>query len=419
MHLKTRFAYVCLLFLFIFSKFPLKTAADSAIAATDSNPVASDSSGIAGDSNQETVIVYFYISPCSSCDKVAEFLNTLDSDFMIKTEGTETPSALSIKKINIGDSENFELATEYFLTYRVPASEQAAPIVFIGDAYLSGEEKIILQLSGMIEAGYGLDTVLPENITMPERASQTKETDYLSNYQAAGVFLTGLINGFNPCSLSILLFFLSMITARAESVLKLGFSFIAGKFIAYIALGTLFYGIFGSMGGEWFDSVNFVVKILLLIVAGVLVVMYIRDFFAVKNEKYEKEKMQLPSGLRKFNHQLIKKFAGIHNMRLLIPISFGLGAFIAVGEFLCTGQIYLATIIYMLRNSETINMRAAVYFLIYGVAFVSPLIVITLLIHKGKEVFDISEIVRGKLHIIKLLNAIIFLAFALIVLFFF
>jgi cytochrome c biogenesis protein CcdA len=109
----------------------------------------------------------------------------------------------------------------------------------------------------------------------------------------------------------------------------------------------------------------------------------------------------------------------VENNKLLIPLCFALGVFISVGEFLCTGQIYLATIIFVFKNSEAFNLEAVSYFLIYGIAFVIPLIAITLLIHRGKEVFDVSEIVRDKLHIIKLVNALIFLIFAIIVLFYF
>jgi len=147
--------------------------------------------------------------------------------------------------------------------------------------------------------------------------------------------------------------------------------------------------------------------------------MFTRDYFAAKNEAYDKVKMQLPIWLRRFNHGMIKRMSGVENNKLLIPLCFLLGVFISIGEFLCTGQMYLATIIYVLKNSETFSIEAIVYFLIYGAAFILPLAVITLLIHRGKEVFDISEIVRGKLHIIKLVNAFIFLVFALIVLFFF
>ena len=381
-------------------------------------PVAIAADGEVDTADDKSVIIYFYVSPCSSCESVSEYLDTLDDTYTVDGKGREQLSELSIVKINYSDHDNFTLCAKYFLAYRVPANKQAAPIVLIGDAYLQGEDDIRNELQGMITAGYGLTTKMPEEI-LQQSGKPEPTQDYLSDYQAAGVFVTGLINGFNPCSLAILLFFLSMLVAKKENVLKLGFSFIAGKFITYISLGTLLYGIFSKVGGDWYNSAALVIKIILLAIAIFLVIMFIRDYFVAKNEAYDKVKMQLPTRLRRFNHGIIKKISKVENNSLLMPICFGLGVFISVGEFLCTGQMYLATIIFVLRNSETISVNAITYFLIYGIAFIIPLVGITLLIHKGKEVFDISEMVRGKLHIIKLVNAFIFLLFALIVLFFF
>ena len=398
----SRYYIIIFIYLFLsilFTRSPCTLAADDAADTT-------------------SVIIYFYVSPCSSCDAVSKYLDTLDNQYTLSLEGREISSELSIVKINYSDHDNFTLSAKYFLAYRVPPNAQAAPIILIGESYLQGEEDIQNQLEGMITAGYGLSTKMPEEI-LQQQGKPVPTQDYLSGYKAPGVFLTGLINGFNPCSLAILLFFLSMLVARKESILKLGFSFIAGKFITYIALGTLLYGLFSKVGGQWYDNASLVIKIILLAVALFLVIMFVRDFFAAKNEAYDKVKMQLPTGFRRFNHGMIKRMSKIKNNKLLIPLCFGLGVFISIGEFLCTGQMYLATIIFVFKNSEAFNIEAITYFLIYGVAFIIPLVIITLVIHRGKEVFDISEIVRGKLHIIKLVNAFIFLVFALIVLFFF
>ena len=96
-----------------------------------------------------------------------------------------------------------------------------------------------------------------------------------------------------------------------------------------------------------------------------------------------------------------------------MPLSFGLGAIISVGEFLCTGQIYLATIT-VLQSGQALDFRAMIYFLIYGAAFVLPLILITVFIHKGREIFDLTEWMRERI-LIKLINAVVFILFGIII----
>ena len=356
----------------------------------------------------QSTIMYFYVTPCAACEAVNNFFETLDKEYTIDIHGIEKPSELKIKKYNVSESQNLELIREYFSIYEVPESKQEVPIVFIGDLYLQGDKEIQIELQDKIEAGNGMNTLIIGD------AGQI--TDAIIGYKALGVFFTGFINGFNPCSLSMLLLFLSMLIISNKNVLKLGTAFIAGKFVTYFALGTLLYNLFSKISGDWFYKVQDVMKIVLLIILAFLIFMNIRDYFAVKNEEYGKIKMQLPVALRRFNHKWIKKISELKNTKFLFIVSFGLGMLISLGEFLCTGQIYLATIVYVLQTSTVFDLNAAMYFLLYGIALIIPLVLLTFIIHKGKEVLDISEIIRGKLHIIKLVNAIVFLLFAIIVL---
>lgn len=75
----------------------------------------------------------------------------------------------------------------------------------------------------------------------------------------------------------------------------------------------------------------------------------------------------------------------------------------------------MATIVSVLQRSQTLNMHAVIYFLIYGLAFVLPLILITIIIHKGRGIFDVSEWIREKMPMIKLINAIAFILFGVVI----
>ncbi|HCW04199.1 MAG TPA: hypothetical protein DGK91_06520 [Clostridium sp.] len=54
------------------------------------------------------------------------------------------------------------------------------------------------------------------------------------------------------------------------------------------------------------------------------------------------------------------------------------------------------------------------YLTIYNVALILPIILITLIIAKGKEAIDVSDKVRRKLPIIKLANIVLLLVYVFI-----
>ncbi len=123
----------------------------------------------------------------------------------------------------------------------------------------------------------------------------------------------------------------------------------------------------------------------------ILIILNLQDYFSVKTEKYNKFKVQLPTALRRFNHNIIKKLTNITDSKLMLLISLVLGVLISFGEFLCTGQIYLATIITILQTNSQLNIQALIYFIIYDFALITPLLLVAYIIHKSIEMFNDSE----------------------------
>lgn len=355
-----------------------------------------------------TQMVFFYVNGCEECNEVKAFMDEMTPKYEVTYEGKKIESQIEILKYDSGDPVNFELLHRFYEAYNVPEDRQFVPSIFIGDVHLLGEMEVERDLIKHIRSGKGLvEASLTEAVLVGDETEIT-----LSGQSIVGVLTTGLINGFNPCSISMILFLFSLLLTKKNNVLKLGLSFIAGKFITYLLLGTAFYSLLTKFN---FDIMNSIVKVLLIIIFGGLAVMNFLDFLAAKSEKYGNIRMQLPTGLRKFNHKLIKRLTDVKNEGWLLLICFGLGVLISAGEFLCTGQIYLATILYVLQNSTGLNMTSLVYFILYCLAFITPLIVFTVIVHRSKGFFSLSEAVRGKMHIIKLVNALLFLTFLILV----
>jgi cytochrome c biogenesis protein CcdA len=228
--------------------------------------------------------------------------------------------------------------------------------------------------------------------------------------------LAGLVNGLNPCSLSMLLFLISLLLAKENiNILKPGLFFIAGKFISYLIIGTVLFSVMSSNNMSTYEIiVKLFMGTFIIIVAG----LNIFDFFALKKEKYGDVKNQLPSGLRKWNHKVIEKF---NNKTGIMSMSIGaliLGLIVSAGEFLCTGQVYVATIVYMLKNEQALSLKAFSYLITYSLAFIIPILIIIFILHKTRNIMNISEKIRKNMPVIKLLTAFILIILGILVVFF-
>ena len=112
------------------------------------------------------------------------------------------------------------------------------------------------------------------------------------------------------------------------------------------------------------------------------------------------------------NHLLIEKTAG-RGEKILYVAVFLLGLCISVGEFLCTGQIYLATIVYLLDKAKGFSVELYTSLGTYVIAMAILPAVLTLLIHRGKRIILLSETLRSYMPVVKLVNSAFFLLIAI------
>ncbi|EMS70700.1 cytochrome c biogenesis CcdA family protein [Ruminiclostridium cellobioparum] len=353
-------------------------------------------------------VSYFYISACSSCHDTEEYLAGVSDrcSSVLKEKNIN----LLIYKYNTAEGENLNLLETYLKEYDVPEKEKDLPVVFFGETYISGEKAIKARFEKEL-----LD-LKPGALKVPGvvKSDSNEAFQHFSSFRALSTFAVGFANGLTPCSLSMLLFFISLLLARDINVIKLGLLYCAGKFVTYLLLGTLLFKTLGSINTGWLGSV---VKILMLAAVAIFICLNAMDFAAAKSERYDRIRLQLPARIRGLNHKWIKVAAKVDNPAALLWISLLLGILTSIGEFLCTGQIYLTTILYVLHSNTELNIRAFLYFIEYNLAFIAPLAIITLVVFKGRELLDVSEFIRKNMHYIKLVNIIVFLLLGLFLFF--
>ena len=343
-----------------------------------------------------SVAIYFSMPGCRDCEKAEQdILSKLPKT--VKIKGIDSP--VHVIKILASDEEGLALFREYCSSYLVAEDRQRTPLVFVGCEELQGLDEIAL-LSQKIEAGDGLETALL-------RADAGTQKDPLARYGWAGVLLTGLLNGFNPCAISMTLMLLSLLAAKRDWLLPAGLAFALGKFVGFLLLGTLLYSVLDTMR---LAEVQLAFKIIMAVFAAMLIVLNLNDYFAEVNENYRRVRLQLPVGLRRWNHALIKKTAALSSPAVLIPGGALLGLIVAGGEFLCTGQIYVAVILMAVQSSSGLTAQALGYLVLYSLAFVLPLVALVILVSKGRQLFSLSELFRKHTPLVKLISALVFTA---------
>ena len=361
--------------------------------------------------NSNTVsLCYFYVNTCETCREAQDSIDSYIGNLRENNPGYD----IRFFNYTIADTDGLELFKTYSGVYGVPLEKQLVPILFVGERFYSGEEEIengLIETTALLKQGF-----LPELlISVGSAAGENKIMENFNAMKALNVMFIGFINGLNPCSLSMLLFFLSLLLARQGiSVLKIGAAFLAGKFIAYILLGTLLYHFLTQIN---LSGYQLVMKIVLGLFILVMALLNIQDFFKARQEKYGEIKNQLPSKLRRWNHNIINKLSGIHNEAGLFAASFLLGGIISVGEFLCTGQVYLITIANVLQSESGAASKVLLWLVLYSLAFIIPSAIIIFIISRTRKLMILSEKLRNNLPALKLITAAILILTAVIALF--
>ncbi len=232
----------------------------------------------------------------------------------------------------------------------------------------------------------------------------------------------GLIDGVNPCAFTVIVFFMSFlffVGYSRKEIFIVGSSFIFAVFLTYLLIGLGILGTLRHLSG--FVLLTRIIYYLTASLAFILGILSLIDFWQYRKTKSSQNIiLKLPDFLknritRVINKNLDKRRRSIKDMFSLIVTSFSCGIIVSLLESACTGQMYLPTIVFMLKNSS-LKLRALVYLLLYNMMFIFPLIIIFLLAGFGVSSQTFSRLAGKNIGIIKLLTAILFFALAVLLL---
>jgi cytochrome c biogenesis protein CcdA len=282
------------------------------------------------------------------------------------------------------------------------------PVIFAGDMYFEGLEEIQNAVDRNTIFDLSDDPLLEIDVT--EGQAYQDLTGFIGFLVVLGA---GILDGFNPCAIALLLLFISLLgfTKDKKVLIIVSIVYIFALFISYFLIGTFFLSVLERYTTQ-VAIVGTIINWFVLLLCLFLFLFNFYDFWQARNEQYGNIKNQLPKWLQRYNKRIMKVFTNAinaENKRGLIPvlgITFLLGITLSVTELVCTGQIYFG-ILYGIHTLET--GYAYVLLLVYNLMFVMPLIVIAVTAVRIRSVVSISNWIREHMPLIKFLNSMLFL----------
>ncbi len=234
-------------------------------------------------SQKEELCIHLFLEEnCSQCEDISQYAESVSNDYEIE-----------IKEYDVNFEENKTLFREFKEKYGLEA--ELYPTLFIGEYYLVGEKPIKEALENEIkiclEEGcpcplsevMAFTPMTPKPKDTTPSKNQTiemfgKEIDVGSMPLFVATFLIAFVDGFNPCSLFVLMFLLGIIvlSGSRKKTFMIGFT--------YLAVAGLVYGLFILMVFNVFLYVGYLnwIKVLVAIVAFTFAAVNIKDFFWYK-----------------------------------------------------------------------------------------------------------------------------------------
>jgi len=315
-------------------------------------------------------VLFFYKPGCKDCERIRDMLRIISE-----------AQPLDIQEHNIERSEGAEINQTLCARFKVePELHQVTPAVFMQAGALVKTQVTFNALQRLVEK----TSEQPVDATWNRVDEQARESaggeiaQRFDTFSIGWVALAGLLDGINPCAFATIIFFLSYLRIARRSpreILMVGLAFIAAVFVAYFAVGLGLSQLVAKL--EAFAWVRTWLNRALALVALVLAWLSFRDGIKALRGKIGESTLQLPEFLKTRIRSVIRVQAKSTHFVLA---AFASGIVISLLELACTGQVYLPTIVYMMKQG---SLTAVGYLLLYNVAFVLPLIVIFVLAWLG------------------------------------
>lgn len=246
---------------------------------------------------------------------------------------------------------------------------------------------------------------------IPRQANDTGLLqDRFHRFTLPAVMAAGFIDGINPCVISTLVFFMSILAIaglRGYRLWLLGFWFCLASYAANTAIGFGLLSVLRHLSGFalFRNCLEGVIISLLL----VFTFFSFRDawrFHITGNPA--SVALQMPHRIKLLAHGMIRKSMGQFP---LILTAIGLGVIVTLLESVCTGQVYIPTLTLVIKSGVSVS-RGCLLLFVYNAMFIAPLVIVFILVGKGLQIERLLAWSRRNVVISKVILGFLFLALA-------
>jgi len=256
--------------------------------------------------------------------------------------------------------------------------------------------------------------ILPDVPDVSKEATTRRVEKRIRATTLTAVIAGGITDGFNPCAISTLIFFISILAvSKVDRKVRLlvGVSFIVASFLVYMAIGFAFVKALRSLPN--FEMVSNVFEIIIGLCMVPLAYLSFRDAFRFrKSERPADVTLQIPKKIKNHIHSYMKSRLGVGG-----PIIGGFitGAGVTVLESVCTGQGYLPVLTLMLKDNVS-DVTAWGLLATYNLLFILPLTIVFICFHRGMEITALISWSKRNLVITKVFLGIFFTSMVILLL---
>lgn len=358
-------------------------------------------------------VTLFYASHCKVCLELKkEFLPKVKQQYNGKVRWQELET----------DANGGNLALLYMVFRENGFSEPRVPAIRVNKKLLVGKTDIEEKLVSEIEAAIAS---APETAPLAEpaqnmHASSTTLTTVFSGMSATAIIGAGLIDGINPCAFAVIVFFVSFLAVygyNRRDIVYVGSAYCLAVFLTYLGLGLGVFKALYALSGFYTAM-----KVFYYLTAGFCLLLFFLSIYDwlnyTKTGSSEGMLLQLPKSFKLNINRITGAFMRGKNRSplYLLGASFTVGVAVSLIEAVCTGQVYVPTIVFIMKD-PALRSKAIWYLLLYNFMFVLPLVAVFLLSFAGFESGRFSALFKKHLGLTKILLALVFLALGLMLLF--
>lgn len=354
-------------------------------------------------------IEYFFQPGCPECDMVDSFIKPQLEE--------ELKGRYKIINFDINKPKNIPGLVAYQEKFNISKDEPVSMVVdkkLFLNGYAEIEKRLIPSIKKLLEKPAGDSQ---ENVSGIHPSKENPDSTIISRFKSftlPAILTAGFIDGINPCVFAALIFFISLLSVsniKGRKLLLAGSVYCLACFLSYLALGFGLFRVLKLFSGykNIQNGINYTMAAILIVMA------YISFKDAWKYHRSGKAAdidLQLPGKLKEKVHNIMKKGLAY---RHLLPGAFFIGVVVTAIESVCTGQVYVPTLVYLSRQQ---NLHAFFYLILYNLAFIVPLLVIFAMAYKGASTPKLIEWSKKDVTPAKIIMGCFFIAMAVLIVLF-